>query len=621
VELVRGVSLARLMKTVVDTGEMFSERMVVYLGRCLADGLAAAHAQRAPTGEPLELVHRDLTPGNVLLGADGTVKIADFGIAKAKQRITRTLTGLLKGAAQFMSPEQIRGDGLDGRSDIFTLGVVLFELFAARRPWTAANELETMRAVVEQRPADLRELRPRLDRALVEVVEHCLEKDPAMRYQSARLLCERLDEWLSAHGYRDGNDAALARFVRRNALRQLRWFDRAIGGEFAAAAQTEQAQLIELMAQSEAALALGSSDVEGAPAAQSSESERVRRHQVDWGEDGPTMVQHSDAAREFASDVVAQRGRVRLPSIEATTERLLASHPRLEDDHQNVAIDDDAATRSRPRPSRRGTPEVPSPIGSADSTLTVVAHSVTRGVVRSAEPPGIVASPDPAAPPVPRRLASSAPPPTSMRSAQASRSGAAPPVTASREGSTDDVTMPHAPFGLESMTIPRAPFDSEPMHLVRVQARATQNTAPFFAAMPALAPGQPAQIDGLAAEARELIAVASRAAEEARRAQDVAALRMKIAELAEEALSLEKDGRHDEARRRFDEARTLDQEARLREPAARGADVALPSLDTRSFRRLGLAFRQRDRTELATLAVAVAVAVVILSVVMVVAVG
>src|SRR5262245_15348890 len=129
VELVEGVALSRLMKTVFETHEVFSERMVVFIGSRLCRGLNAAHALRAPNGELLNLVHRDLTPANVLLGFNGDVKIADFGLAKAKQRLIKTLTGLLKGQPQYMSPEQAKGASeLDGRSDLFSLGVVMYEL-------------------------------------------------------------------------------------------------------------------------------------------------------------------------------------------------------------------------------------------------------------------------------------------------------------------------------------------------------------------------------------------------------------------------------------------------------------------------------------------------------------
>src|SRR5437899_2293923 len=86
----RSLPLSRLMKTVFDTGEVFTERMVVFIASRLSRGLDAAHALRAQNGEHLNLVHRDLTPANVLVGFQGDVKIADFGLAKAKQRLTKT---------------------------------------------------------------------------------------------------------------------------------------------------------------------------------------------------------------------------------------------------------------------------------------------------------------------------------------------------------------------------------------------------------------------------------------------------------------------------------------------------------------------------------------------------
>lgn len=231
VELVEGVSLARLTKTVFDTGEIFGERMVVYVGSQICRGLAAAHDLRGPGGESLGLVHRDLTPGNVLVGFEGRVKITDFGLAKAKQRITRTVTGLLKGRPQYMAPEQARGDAVDRRADLFSLGVVLFELFAGRRPWSGATEFEVLSTTQNDPPADLRELRPKIDRELASLVMRLLEKSPDDRFASASEVGIRLDEWLAVHGWSEGNEEALARFIRRNAMRQMRWFERAIQGE------------------------------------------------------------------------------------------------------------------------------------------------------------------------------------------------------------------------------------------------------------------------------------------------------------------------------------------------------------------------------------------------------
>ncbi len=233
VELVQGVSLARLMKTVFDTGEVFTERMVVYVAARLCHGLAAAHALRAPNGELLHLVHRDLTPGNVLVSFTGDVKIADFGLAKAKQRLTKTLTGMSKGEPTYMAPEQARADEIDARADLFSLGVMLFELFAGRRPWLAKSDFEMVQVTSRDAPADLREFRPKIDRELIAVVLKCLEKDPGTRFQSAGEIADRLETWLSVHGYMEGNEETLGRFVRRNAMRQMRWFERAIAGELA----------------------------------------------------------------------------------------------------------------------------------------------------------------------------------------------------------------------------------------------------------------------------------------------------------------------------------------------------------------------------------------------------
>jgi serine/threonine protein kinase len=228
VEFVRGVSLARLMRTVFSTGERFSDRLAVYLGTCVCDGLVAAHELCAPTGEPLGMVHRNLTPGNILVGFDGEVKLADFGLAKATQRMVQTAPGLIRGQPEYMAPEQVRSEAVDARADIFALGVVLFELVAQRRPWQPRSDYEAVLALLDSEPADLGALCPRADPGLVRLVHRCLAKDPAERPESARQLKQELQQWLEAYAYRD-NVTVLSRFVRRNALRQLRWLERTLG--------------------------------------------------------------------------------------------------------------------------------------------------------------------------------------------------------------------------------------------------------------------------------------------------------------------------------------------------------------------------------------------------------
>jgi hypothetical protein len=227
-ELVQGVSLARLRKTVFETREEFSERLVVYVAACICRGLAAAHGLRGSSGEPLGLVHRDLNLDNVLVSFAGEVKIADFGFAKAKLRATGR-TGAARPSLQ-MAPEEVLGQAIDERLDLFSLGVMLFELLTKRPPWNGKDEVATLQAIAHAPAPDLAALRPRLDRDLVDVVTRCLAKDPARRPASAQALVAAFDGWLDKHGWVRGTEEALGRFVRRNAMRQMRWFEQAIAG-------------------------------------------------------------------------------------------------------------------------------------------------------------------------------------------------------------------------------------------------------------------------------------------------------------------------------------------------------------------------------------------------------
>lgn len=227
-ELVQGVSLARLRKTVFETREEFSERLVVYIAVCICRGLAAAHGLRGSSGEPLGLVHRDLNLDNVLVSFRGEVKIADFGFAKAKLRATGR-TGAARPSLQ-MAPEEVLGKAIDERLDLFSLGVLLFELLAKRPPWTGKDELATLQAIAHAPTPDLAALRPRVDRDIAELVTRCLAKDPARRPESAEALGAAFDGWLEKHGWLRANEETLGRFVRRNAMRQMRWFEQAIAG-------------------------------------------------------------------------------------------------------------------------------------------------------------------------------------------------------------------------------------------------------------------------------------------------------------------------------------------------------------------------------------------------------
>jgi Tol biopolymer transport system component/tRNA A-37 threonylcarbamoyl transferase component Bud32 len=152
----------------------------------IARGLAAAHARG--------IVHRDIKPENLFLTRDGRIKILDFGIARMvhptavgdTSTMAATDAGVMIGTVGYMSPEQARGEPVDSRSDIFSLGMVLFELLAGRAPFTRDTRIGTLNALLTEDAPELPPLNPSVTPALDRVVRHCLEKDPAQRFQSAR---------------------------------------------------------------------------------------------------------------------------------------------------------------------------------------------------------------------------------------------------------------------------------------------------------------------------------------------------------------------------------------------------------------------------------------------------
>jgi eukaryotic-like serine/threonine-protein kinase len=154
-------------------------RKAIELAAQIADGLSAAHSAG--------IVHRDLKPDNIMVTRDGRAKILDFGLARQRapatpEDKTRTLAGTVMGTAGYMSPEQVKGQAADHRSDIFSLGVVLYEMLASRPAFAAATAAEAMTAVLKEDPPDLPLTVPL---PLRHIVRHCLEKEPAERFQSA----------------------------------------------------------------------------------------------------------------------------------------------------------------------------------------------------------------------------------------------------------------------------------------------------------------------------------------------------------------------------------------------------------------------------------------------------
>ncbi|HEY0881705.1 MAG TPA: serine/threonine-protein kinase, partial [Archangium sp.] len=157
-----------------------------------AQALHYAHTFKKPNGDDSPVIHRDVAQKNIMVTYDGQVKLLDFGIAKAKGALSRTRAGTVKGTAGYMSPEQVRGEAIDGRSDVFSLGVVLWEMVTGRRLFSADTELAELKMILNEPISAPADVEPSVPRELSDVVMKALERDLSQRYRSARELSKAL---------------------------------------------------------------------------------------------------------------------------------------------------------------------------------------------------------------------------------------------------------------------------------------------------------------------------------------------------------------------------------------------------------------------------------------------
>jgi serine/threonine-protein kinase len=180
-ELVEGVPLDRL---VAGPGKLAAPRAAAIAAQ-VADALAYAHERG--------VVHRDIKPANIMVEADDHVKVTDFGIAKIADSAEHpTVTGSLLGTPSYMSPEQARGGAIDGRSDLFSLGCVLYELVSGRKAFQADSITGLLFKILTEEPPPLRELDPTVPEGIQRIVAKALSKTPEARYQSGREMAEDL---------------------------------------------------------------------------------------------------------------------------------------------------------------------------------------------------------------------------------------------------------------------------------------------------------------------------------------------------------------------------------------------------------------------------------------------
>jgi eukaryotic-like serine/threonine-protein kinase len=191
-EYVEGVSLAKLLRYVSGRRERFPLGAALFIAHEVLTGLAFAHAACDENNNPLHIVHRDVSPGNVLIGRAGDVKLADFGIVRSAYVDRRTYPGELKGKVGYMSPEQVMGIEVDPRSDLFTVGIILSEMLIARPLFSGQNEFDILTKIYEADLSAVDKYGADLSPGVKDVLRQALAKAPADRFGSAREFADAL---------------------------------------------------------------------------------------------------------------------------------------------------------------------------------------------------------------------------------------------------------------------------------------------------------------------------------------------------------------------------------------------------------------------------------------------
>lgn len=196
-EYLRGVDLREILKRCIQLGHLMPPEVAIWMAIEIAAGLHSAHRATGIDGLDLGIVHRDVSPKNIRITPDGSVKIIDFGIARAQNRATETAAGTIKGTLGYMSPEQILGDDIDHRSDIFAYGIVLFQMLTCRNPFDGPTLKERVRRLTSEPIPSIRKFNPALDSEIEGIVARCLDRDIDLRYQDLAEVQNELDAYLA----------------------------------------------------------------------------------------------------------------------------------------------------------------------------------------------------------------------------------------------------------------------------------------------------------------------------------------------------------------------------------------------------------------------------------------
>lgn len=199
-ELLDGADLAKLLGPLRRARTELPMASILWIGSQVAAALAYAHVARDGAGRPLGLVHRDITPANIFVCRDGRVVVIDFGIARTKERLTRTQTGIIKGKLGYMAPEQLRGQPAAPPIDIFALGIVLWEMLALRRLFVGTSDMDVVNAIYAADVPPIEDLRDDVPPPLADLVHAMLSSEVAERPRSMAEVSDQLETLLPLGG-------------------------------------------------------------------------------------------------------------------------------------------------------------------------------------------------------------------------------------------------------------------------------------------------------------------------------------------------------------------------------------------------------------------------------------
>lgn len=343
-EWIDGESVAKIYSAQRAKGSLLPLAWVLHVCSAASAGLHAAHEVRDDAGELLNVIHRDVTPQNVMVGFDGTVKVVDFGVAKSRAQTQVSRAGVIKGKTAYFSPEQVSGEQIDRRSDLFSFGCLLYLLITGHPPFRGRGFLEVMKEITTRLPQRPLEIMPDLHPGLDAIIMKALAKDPNDRYQTAaeiRRDLEKVRKELGLHMDKQQVGALVSSLVP---------------------GVTEQRQAAIVSAAAELDLRPAHFDSEAPRALRPEDATEVMMRNVALlfaanTEGSPNSGPKSGAKQQ---EPMSQRGASRRSDPGATSRRSDPDIGRKSDPGAARKSDPGAARKSDPGPTRKSDPE-PSP--------------------------------------------------------------------------------------------------------------------------------------------------------------------------------------------------------------------------------------------------------------------